>query len=213
MKLQKLPLVLAASLLGCGYLGSRLPFETPSEDDKSIVFPEFFERVPVEVGAKGEPYELDGEMLRALVIASNDYLPSDARDLPCPSRKEAQTYRVIRQGSIIFVLITWNYAYCGYQYPPGFGEGMMYAISADGRILRRLVEGQPSGPIEPESPDAGRRRIKAEPGVSDEFESMWYTRRDGGTVPSLPQFPSAPLPATDGGTPILDGGSSAPDAG
>jgi hypothetical protein len=213
MKMQRISLALAVSLLGCGYLGRRLPYETPSEDDKSIVFPEFFKHVAVEVGAKGEPYELDGEMLRALVIASNDYLPSDDRDIPCLSRKEAQFYRVIRQGSIIFVLINWNYAYCGYQYPPGLGEGMMYAISADGRILRRLVEGQPSGPIEPETPDAGRRRIKAEPGVSSEFEAMWNSRRDGGTVPSLPQFPPAPSPTTDGGVPFTDGGSSGGDAG
>ncbi|PTL84566.1 hypothetical protein [Vitiosangium sp. GDMCC 1.1324] len=213
MKIQRVSLVLAVSLLGCGYLGSRLPFQTPSEDDESIAFPEFFEHVAVKVGAKGEPYELDGEMLRALVIASNDYLPSDDRDLPCPSRKEAYVYRVIRQGSIIFVLINWNYAYCGYQYPPGLGEGMMYAISADGRILRRLVEGTPSGPIEPETPDAGRRRIKAEPGVSSEFEAMWNSRRDGGTAPTLPLFPPALLPAKDGGSAVPDGGSSGADAG
>ncbi|MGZ3459077.1 MAG: hypothetical protein ACXU86_11300, partial [Archangium sp.] len=195
------------SVLGCGYLGSRLPFETPTEDDKSIVFQEFFKHVAVEVGAKGEPYELDGEMLRALVIASNDYLPSDNRDIPCPSRKEAQFYRVIRQGSIIFVLITWNHAYCGYQYPPGLGEGMMYAISADGRILRRLVEGQPSGPIEPETPDDGGRWIKAEPGVSLTFDAIWNPLRDGGTAPS-----AAPA-GTDGGAPITGEGSSGADAG
>ncbi|QRK11857.1 hypothetical protein JQX13_18430 [Archangium violaceum] len=180
MKMRWISLVLAVTLLGCGYVRSLFPHRAPLEEDKSIVFPEFFKHVAVEVGAKGEPYELDGEMLRALVIASNDYLPSDDRDIPCPSRKEAQLYRVIRQGNIIFVLITWNYAYCGYQYPPGFGEGMMYAISADGRILRRLVEGQPSGPIEPETPDAGRRRVKAEPGVSSEFEAMWNSPQDGG---------------------------------
>jgi hypothetical protein len=213
MKMRWISLVLAGTLLGCGYLGSRLPFETPTEDDKSIRFPEFYAHAPIEVGEEGKPYELDGEVLRALVIASNDYLPSDDRDLPCPSRKEAYFYRVIRQGGIIFVLMNWNYAYCGYQYPPGLGEGMMYAISADGRILRRLVEGQPSGPIEPETPDDGGRRIEAEPGISSEFEAMWNSRRDGGTVPSLPQFPPAPLPATDGGAPVLDGGSSGPDAG
>jgi hypothetical protein len=192
MKMRWISLVLAVTLLGCRYLGSRLPFETPSEDDKSVVFPEFFKQVAVEVGAKGEPYELDGEMLRALVIASNDYLPSDNRDLPCPSRKEAYVYRVIRQGSIIFVLINWNYAYCGYQYPPGLGEGMMYAISADGRILRRLVEGTPSGPIKPETPDDGGRWIEAEPGDSSESAAIHNPPRDGGTAPS-------PIP--DGGTP------------
>jgi hypothetical protein len=213
MKLQKLSLVLAVTLLGCGYVQGLFSHRVPLEEDESIVFPEFFERASVKVGAQGQPYEMDGEMLRALVIAANDNIPSDDKDLPCPSRKEAQFYRVIRQGSIIFVLITWNYAYCGYQYPPGLGSGMMYAISADGRILRRLVEGQPSGPIEPGTPDDGGRRIKAEPGVSSEFEAMWNSRRDGGTVPSRPQFPPAPLPATDGGSAVPDGGSSGGDAG
>lgn len=165
----------------------------PVEDDRSIRFPEFYEQIPIEVGKGGKPYELDGEMLRALVIASNDYIPPDVKNLPCADRQEAQFYRVIRQGSIIFVYIHENFTYCGRQYPVHH-SGMRYAISADGRILRRLFEGQPEGPIEPETPDAGRRRLKAEPGVSSDFDSMWYTPRDGGTPP-------------------LDGGSSGADAG
>jgi hypothetical protein len=212
MKMQRISLVLAVTLLGCGYVRSLFPHRAPLEEDKSIVFPEFFKHVAVEVGAKGEPYELDGEMLRALVIASNDYLPSDDRDIPCPSRKEAQFYRVIRQGSIIFVYIYWNHAYCGYKYP-AFDSGIRYAISADGRILRRLLDGQPDRPIEPETPDAGRRRIKAEPGVSSEFEAMWNSRRDGGTAPSSPQSPPAPPPVMDGGAPFTDVGASGRDAG
>jgi hypothetical protein len=213
MKMRRISLVFAVTLLGCGYVRSLFSHRAPLEEDKSIVFPEFFEHVPVKVGAQGETYEMDGEMLRALVIASNDYLPSDDRDIPCLSRKEAQFYRVIRQGSIIFVLITWNHAYCGYQYPPGLGSGRMYAISADGRILRRLVEGQPSGPIEPETPDDGGRWIRAEPGVSLTFDAIWNPPRDGGTVLSSPQSPPAPSPATDGGVPFTDGGSSGRDAG
>lgn len=200
MKMRWISLVPAVTLLGCGYLASRLPYQTPTEDDKSIIFPQFFKHVAVEVGAKGETYEMDGEMLRALAIASNDYLPSDDKDLPCPSRKEAQLYRVIRQGSIIFVYIYWNHAYCGYKYP-AFDSGIRYAISADGRILRRLLDGQPDRPIEPETPDDGGRWIRAEPGVSSEFEALWNSRRDGGTVPA----------ASDGGVPIPDGGASGAD--
>lgn len=212
MKMRRISLALAVTLLGCGYVRSLFPHRAPLEEDKSIVFPEFFKHVAVEIGAQGKPYEMDGEMLRALVIASNDYLPLDDSDIPCTSRKEAQFYRVIRQGSIIFVYIYWNHEYCGYKYP-AFDSGIKYAISADGRILRRLLDGQPDGPIEPETPDAGRRRIKAEPGVSSEFEAMWNSRRDGGTVPSRPRFPPAPLPATDGGSAVPDGGSSGGDAG
>ncbi|MCY1073444.1 hypothetical protein [Archangium lansingense] len=212
MKMQRFSLVIAVSLLGCGYLRNLFPHRAPLEDDESIVFPQFFERVPVKVGAQGETYEMDGEMLRALVIASNDYLPSNGRDIPCLSRKEAQFYRVIRQGSIIFVLINWNYAYCGYQYPPGLGSGMMYAISADGRILRRLVEGQPSGPIEPETPDDGGRWIRAEPGVSLTFDTIWNPPQDGGTAPSNPQSPPVPSPATDGGVPFTGEDASGGDS-
>ena len=41
-----------------------------------------------------------GEMLRALVIASNDYIPPNVGDPLCHDKQEAQFYRVIRQKSI-----------------------------------------------------------------------------------------------------------------
>jgi hypothetical protein len=212
MKIQRISLVFAVTLLGCGYVRSLFPHRAPLEDDKSIVFPQFFEHAPVKVGVQSEPYEMDGEMLRALVIASNDYLPSDDKDLPCPGRKEAQFYRVIRQGSIIFVYIYWNHAYCGYKYP-AFDSGVKYAISTDGRILRRLLDGQPEGPILPETPDEdGGRWIRAEPGVSSEFDAIW-NRPDGGTAPSSSQPPPAPPPTRDGGAPLTGEGASGGDAG
>jgi hypothetical protein len=202
MKMRTIYLLLSVSLVGCGYMRSLFTHRIPVEDDRSIRFPDFSEHVPIDVGEGGKPYELDGEMLRALVIASNDYSPPDVKDLPCADRQEAQFYRVIRQGNIIFVYIHENFTYCGRQYPVHH-SGMRYAISTDGRILRRLLEEIPDHPIEPETPDGRRRRIKAEPGVSEEFESMWNTPRDGGTAP----------PVTDGGALLLDGGSSGPDAG
>jgi hypothetical protein len=191
-KVQRIALVLAVTLMGCGYLRSLFPHRVPVEDDRSITFPQFYEHAPVEVGAGGASYELDGEMLRALVIASNDYLPPDARDLPCADRKEAQFYRVIRQGNVIFVYIHENFAYCGRQYPVRH-DGAKYAISTDGRILRRLLGGQPERPIELETPDDGGRWISAEPGVSSvfDYDAPW----DGGTAPSDAQ----PLPPADGG--------------
>ncbi|HYO52013.1 hypothetical protein [Archangium sp.] len=202
MKMRGISLVLAVSLLGCGYLRSLFPHQAPVEDDRSIVFPRFLELVPVEVGAPGEPYELDGEMLQALVIASNDYIPPDARDLPCPSRREAQSYRVIRQGDIIFVYIYENHAYCGRQYPVRH-QGGKYAISTDGRILRRLIGDQPEGPVEPETLNDGGRWIRAEPGVSSEFDAIWNPLWDGGTAPT------GPNPASDGGFPSIS--DSPPD--
>ncbi|HEX8441620.1 hypothetical protein [Archangium sp.] len=191
-KVQRIALVLAVTLMGCGYLRSLLPHRVPVEDDSSIKFPRFYERIPVAVGVQDEMYELDGEMLRALVIAFNDYLPTNAGDLPCADRREAQSYRVIRQGRIIFVYIHENFVYCGRQYPVRH-SGAKYAISTDGRVLRRLIGDQPEGPIELEAPDDGGRWIRAEPGVSSVFD--YSPRRDGGTVPSDAQ----PPPAADGG--------------
>ncbi len=187
MKTQELSLVLVVSLLGCGYLHNLFPHQAPLDEDKSIVFPQFFEYDPIKLGARGEPYELDGEMLRALVVASNDFLPSDDSDLPCPSRKEAQFYRVIRQEDIIFVYIYENHAYCGRKYP-ALDSGVKYAIRTDGRILRRLFDGQPERPIEPETPDDSGRWISAEPGDTSGFDAI--------------RNPPPP-PAADGGFPSI----------
>jgi hypothetical protein len=197
MKMQRIFLVLAAMLAGCGYLRSLFAHRVPVEDDRSIAFPRFFESVPTEVGARDEPYELDGEALRALVIASNDYIPPSAGGLPCHDRQEAQLYRLIRQGDIIFVYIYENHAYCGHPYPVRH-SGAKYAISTDGRILRRLIGDQPEDPIERETPDAGGRWIRAEPGVSSEFDAIWNAPLDGGAAPA----------STDGGTSMTNQVSS-----
>jgi hypothetical protein len=197
MKLRTTPLLLVVALAGCGYLKSLFPHQAPLKDDTSIVFPRFFERIPVEVGAEGGTYEMDGEMLRALTIAANDYLPPGDKNLPCPSRRESQLYRVIRQGNIIFVYIHENFRYCGRQYPVRH-SGSRYAISTDGRILRRLIGDQPEGPIEPPTLDSGQWE-KAEPGVSSEFDALWNPQLDGGT---------------DAGTaPLMDAGTVGADAG
>ncbi|HSP81790.1 MAG TPA: hypothetical protein VLQ93_24940, partial [Myxococcaceae bacterium] len=163
-----------------------------------------FESIPIEVGAGDKPYELSGEVLRAFVIASNDYIPPDVGDLPCHDRQEAQLYRLIRQGDIIFVYIHENHAYCGHPYPVRH-SGAKYAISTDGRILRRLLGAQPDGPIEREAPDDGGRWIRAEPGVSSEFDAIWNAPQDGGTAPSSPDGGTS---HQDGGTPFTDQVSS-----
>jgi hypothetical protein len=199
MKLRTTPLLLVVALAaGCGYLRNLFPHRTPVKDDTSILFPRFFEHLPVEVGTEGQMYEMDGETLRALAIASNDYLPPDDKDLPCPSRRGSQLYRVIRQENIIFVYIHENFLLCGRQYPVRH-SGSRYAISTDGRILRRLIGDQPEEPIAPETPDDGGRWIRAEPGFSSEFEARWNSQLDGGT---------------DAGTaPRMDAGTVGTDAG
>jgi hypothetical protein len=144
-------------VLGCALVGCPLrpgPRPVPVENDRSIVFPQFFEQPAVELGAQGVPFELDGVVLQALMIAANDFLPPSARERACGDRQEAHRYQVIRQGSVIFVRIEEDAAFCGGGYV-SLDSGARYAISTDGRILRRVLDGAPEGPLERGPTDAG----------------------------------------------------------
>jgi hypothetical protein len=152
------------------------------ENGPSIAFPPFFAYSSIEVGAPGQAYVLDGATLQAIRIAIDDFLPPGGKERPCWNRPETQRYRVIRQGDIIFVRIDEDPEACGMQYVP-LDTGVRYAISTDGRILRRLLDGEPEElPL---------------PGKSVE-----------GLAPAVEPVPSPPSSAAwDGGT----GGS--PDGG
>lgn len=95
--------------------------------------------------------------------------------------------------------------YCGGGYAV-LDSGARYAISRDGRILRRIFDGHPDDPHEWLSPDGGYREVPAMPGVVPGFEP---TERQGG---------GSRLDGQDGGTawpqpaPVPDGGAP-PDAG
>ena len=161
------------------------------EDDKSIVFPDFFKGG---VSGEGQPYLLDVVTLRALVIASQDFFPPDSRELPCWEKQEGHDYRIVRQADIVFVYIYVSPARCARKFL-AFDAGAKYAIGADGRILRRIFEGEPEGPPESlSSSDAGVQKPAGEPGLS----SIIQTPGDE---------PSRYLPAT-----WLDGGTG-PDGG
>jgi hypothetical protein len=144
-------------ILGSVILGSCVwplwPRPIPLEEDSSITFPRFFDRSSIEVGADGGPYELDGTVLRAVMIAANDFLPPGGRKQACWDRQEAHRYQIIRQGNIIFVRIDDDLESCGLQYV-SLDTGATYAISIDGRILRRMFDGQPGGQG-PDTPDGG----------------------------------------------------------
>jgi hypothetical protein len=188
---------LALSLLLVSCLRASSPPTVPVGDDKTIVFPPFLDRAAGPVGVEGELYELDGVMLRAVMIAANDFLPPGAKNPSCPNRQEAQSYRVIRQGDVIFVYVYENEAYCGGSYL-ALDSGAKYAISTDGRILRRILDGHPEeGTRGIEATDAGSRKVPSRPGVTPAYDSVW----------NRPPSPTM-LDAQDGG--VGDGGSAVP---
>lgn len=149
MKTKTLFLVLAVGFAACVRRPSSPP--VPREDDTSIALPNFHGQPAVAVGAEGQPYELDGAVMRALMIATNDYIPPGAEERPCWGSPQAHRYRVIRQGDIIFIDIEDDLEACGLQYVM-LHSGVTYAISIDGRILRRVAGGSLDGMLLPEPP-------------------------------------------------------------
>ncbi len=184
LPMRAIPLLLTLTLLGC--VRSSSPPQAPPEDDRSVVFPQFFEADAVAVAAQGKLYALDGETLRAITIAAHDFLPPDPQHASCRSRPEAYFYRVIRQEKIIFIYIYENHAYCGRRYPAP-DSGAKYAISTDGRILRRVLDGHPLGPLDPGgASDASSGGFRAEPGTSPAFDALWNTPIPDGGHPESP---------------------------
>jgi len=210
--MRRLPQLLAIILSGC--LRGSSPQASVFEEDESIIFPAFDTELPVAVGEGDRPYALDGVTLRALMIAANDYIPPSSQPRECWQTQEAQEYRIIRRGDIVFVSIAVNPRYCEEKVIP-LDNGLRYAISTDGRILRRLATGQPDGSRFIPS-DAGVR--KSEPLSKEEMRFILLGQgapsfippqwqKDGGSPASVEPQPHPPE-ATDGGTPG-DGGSPA----
>jgi hypothetical protein len=193
MQTKSLPLLLAVSLSSC--VRPAYPPPVPVENDTSIRFPRFFDQVPITIGSKGGSYELDGVTLRALAIAANDYLPPGGKNRPCEYTQEAQRYAILRQGNIIFISISEDSHYCGFP-SPAMDSGVRYAISTDGRILRRLFEGQPEGPPEPIDFNDGSWGPPSRPGIDPEFDARW-NRPDAGPVPP-PESTSVPDAGSSG---------------
>ncbi|MBN9685302.1 MULTISPECIES: hypothetical protein [unclassified Corallococcus] len=157
--------LLLLGLVAAGCARAFVAGTDPVEDDRSIVFPQFFEQAPLQVGTADQPVVLDGAVLRALTLAADDYLPPDRPDMPCTERRTSHVFRVIQSEDIVFVRIDVDPLACvGSR--PGLDSGGRYAISRDGRILRRLLDG-----MEPYVPVAdGGVMEKADPGVSPSFD-------------------------------------------
>jgi hypothetical protein len=60
--------------------GGVLPPPAPLKNDKSIVFPMFFGMEGKKIGEEGKLYTMDGPTLRALMIATQDFLPQTSQD-------------------------------------------------------------------------------------------------------------------------------------
>jgi len=213
--MRNLPLVAAMMFMSC--LRSSSPAPGMSQEDESVVFPEFFDRFPIVVGEQGQPYELDGVILRAIAIAANDFIPPFSKERQCWDRQEAQLYRVIRQGDIVFVRIDANPSACERKVLM-FDSGVQYAISTDGRILRRVFDGEPGGPSHPQRADAGAQETLGEEvpasligAVSGEPMSPlpeFLRRRDAGSTPQL-----LPSDVRDAGPAAPWDGGGRPDGG
>lgn len=209
MRMNCFSFILAFILAGC--VRSPCPPSVPVENDTSIRFSPLFEDAAVEVGAPGETYEMDGVLLRAITVAANDFLPPGGKNRPCEYTQEAQRYRALRQGDIILVYIYENHEYCGFPYP-SLDSGAKYAISTDGRILRRVIDGEPEEPLKPIDLDAGGWGPPSRPGISPDFDARWNRHdagggvpdsQDGGAGPSAPVPPAGPSSTPDGGTPAV----------
>lgn len=188
MWMKSFALILVTLLQGCARSSGTRP--VPIENDQSILFPPFFEKPAITIGGGASPYELDGVVLRAIMIAANDFLPPATEETPCWARTEAYQYRVIRQGSIVFVHIMEDLEHCGLQYI-AVDSGAKYAISTDGRILRRLIGSEPEHSWGPESP-------VLPPAIPSSPPLPGAQDGESGAAP-LP--PSSPLPvAPDSGT-------------
>jgi len=187
MKKKGLLLAGAGIVLGC--VRAAWPPPAPVEDDQSIVFPRLLGTEAVEVGTGTVPSELEGVVLKAIMIALNDYVRPQGREPTCWGSPEAHRYRVLRRGDVIFVRVDEDLEACGLQYI-SVDSGATYAISTDGRILRRFFDGGPNKFLPVEEPeDGGQGNV---PPVMEE---------DGGVSPANPAPPEVPPSGLDGGSP------------
>lgn len=118
------------SLFGCECVSKRAQ---PEHQDLSVQLPVFNYDLPLDT-------DLDGYTLQAIQVAADDFLERDPEGLPCESKQSSHRYRAVRQGEVIFVRIDYKPENCG-QSTRLLDAGATYAISTDGRILRRERDG------------------------------------------------------------------------
>ncbi|WP_157231868.1 hypothetical protein [Hyalangium minutum] len=195
-----------------------MPPQPSSGEDESIVFPDFSGPVSNVVSQSGGAYDVDGATLQALVTALSDFLPTDSQNPSCWNRPDAWRYRVIRQENTFFIRIQADPAFCAGKIMM-LDSGAKYAISSDGRILRRLFTGQPDWTTGSEASgtgdgpgDASTSKPPVDADIAGVLESTWSESRvwpDGGVKQSGAKPQHEGLGTLDGGIP-LDGGELSP---
>jgi hypothetical protein len=157
---------------------------------------------------------VDGPTAQALHVVEDDFLPAPSKRYPCYYTPKALVYKVIRRGDIIFVEVEIHPEACGDQSALFDGSGR-YAVSLDGRILRRQLDLEP-GEEEPYDGGPWPYPPVTDGGLcptGDYLPRAWMEelRREG----VCPEEPDGGASVEgDGGTSLPDGGVSMPeDAG
>lgn len=182
MKTKSFALLLIVTSMGCRHHRG-----WPQHQDSSVQMPGY------DAIMAGAP--LDGPTLRALQVATSDFFPAWGPLRACIDTPEAHKYYAVRRGEIIYVAILQDPGYCGREYS-SLDSGVRYAISVDGRILRRLLDGEP---VADTPDDAGFEERGSEP-----------VSLDGGTTAidvTVPPGARVSFPV------LVDGGSPSPDGG
>jgi hypothetical protein len=184
MKARILALVLIASSLGC--LRHRGWF-TPQDPNVQMLSHD-----SIMVGGP-----IDGPTFRALKIAADDFFPAWGGPRACIDTPEAYKYYAVRRGEIVYVALLQDPRYCGREYS-SLDSGARYAISVDGHILRRMLDGEPESDTPEEGGfDAGGSEAVLLDGGA---EAIDVTVPSGVQV-SFPVLADAGTPSPDAGTP------------
>lgn len=165
------------SLFGCACTAKR---PQPEFEDLTIKPPDFDGGLQADV-------DVDGYTLQAIRVAADDFLDPDPNVVPCRAKQVSHSYQARREGDIIFVRIDFKPANCGREFGVLDG-GATYAVSVDGRILRRFIDGMV--PYE-------EKRAPPDTGIKD--DGLTPAQPPDQAVPTSPQdkasvdTPSAPL--------------------
>ena len=180
--------------------------------DWSIEFPSYW-------GDQAKPdVTLDGPTFRALQVAVADFMPPTHQRRACMFTPAGHTYKILRQGDIIFIEMEIDMKACGSNSVALESEAR-YAISAtDGRILRRLL---PFEYDRVEQPDGSSYQMDHKPivlpdgGMTTQFQiGLEAFAAEARAMMAPPDADLSDAGTPDAGTPdadIPDAGSS--DAG